>query len=250
MRVLVPLSAHRTDRVIVPSRRTRDDLVRLLKVSAERVDVVPEGVGLEARRPSETAERLRARLGLGARPLVLALSAKRPHKNLEKLLKAMALIPFEKRPILLLPGYATPWESGLRQAASTLRIEDDVRFLGWVRAEELESLFAAADCFVFPSLYEGFGLPVLEAMARGLPVACSDRGALPEVAGGAARFFDPERPQAIADAISTLLNDEAEAARRAAAGKIRVQAFSWSKAAQMTLDVYRKARSGEPSRYL
>jgi len=248
MAALVPLSARRSDRIIVPSGRTRDDLVNLLKVPTDKVDVVPEGVRAPATVPSETVAALRARLDLGARRLVLTLSAKRPHKNLERLLEAMALIPAESRPILLLPGYVTSWEPRLHHAASALGIERDIRILGWLDDEEIESLFAAADCFVFPSLYEGFGLPVLEAMARGVPVACSDRGSLPEIATGAALFFDPERADAIAAAVSALLADRAEAVRLVNEGLERAKSFSWNRTAVATLDVYRRTFAGDVPR--
>jgi glycosyltransferase involved in cell wall biosynthesis len=246
MGVLVPLAARRSDRVITPSSTTRDDVVRLLKVPEERVDVVHEGVRRPTIDPSESPGQLRARLNLGTRPLVLTLSAKRPHKNLERLLEAIKLIPAERRPLLLLPGYRTPWESALRHHAIDLGIDGDVRFLGWVPTSELEALFAAADCFVFPSLYEGFGLPVLEAMARGVPVACSDRGALREVAGDAARLFDPENPAAIAEAVAELLADRSESERLAKAGRVRAEAFTWERTARATLAAY--ARTLDRSR--
>jgi glycosyltransferase involved in cell wall biosynthesis len=246
MAVLVPLAARRSDRVIVPSTSTRNDLTRLLHVAPEKIDVVPEGVRAPGQRPAETVE-LRARLGLGERPVVLTLSAKRPHKNLPRLLEAIALIPKERRPVLLLPGYATEWEVELRRRSGELGLDDDTRFLGWVSDGELEELYSAAACFVFPSLYEGFGLPVLEAMARGVPVACSNRGSLPEVAGTAARFFDPERPEEIARAVEAVLFDRDEAARLAADGRARAAAFTWQKTARATADVYRRTLSVTPS---
>jgi glycosyltransferase involved in cell wall biosynthesis len=126
-----------------------------------------------------------------------------------------------------------------------LDLEHDVRFIGWVSPEEVEGLYRCAACFVFPSLYEGFGLPVLEAMARGVPVACSDRASLAEVAGDAARLFDPERPQEIADAIEVLLRDRGEAARLRAAGLERSALFSWSATAHGTLASYERALSSE-----
>jgi glycosyltransferase involved in cell wall biosynthesis len=240
MGVLVPLAARRSDRVITPSATTRDDVVRLLSVPEERVDVVHEGVRHPSVEPSESPSQLRTRLDLGTRPLVLTLSAKRPHKNLERLLEALKLIPIERRPLLLLPGYSTPWESELRRHAIDLGISDDVRFLGWVPAGELEALFAAAACFVFPSLYEGFGLPVLEAMARGVPVACSDIGVLQEVARDAARLFDPESPHAIAESIESLLAGRGESQRLAAAGRARAQRFTWERTARATLATYHR----------
>jgi glycosyltransferase involved in cell wall biosynthesis len=116
-----------------------------------------------------------------------------------------------------------------------------VRFLGWTDGAELEGLYRAARCFVFPSLYEGFGLPVLEAMARGVPVACSNRSALPEVAGDAALLFDPEDVAAIADALERLLTDDALAQRLGEAGREQAQQFSWRRAAEGTLASYRRA---------
>ena len=109
MGLLVPLAARRSDRIIVPSVCTGNDLTRLLKVAPGKIDVVPEGVRAPGQ-ASESSDELRARLGLGERAVVLTLSAKRPHKNIPRLLEALALIPKERRPVLLLPGYSTQWE--------------------------------------------------------------------------------------------------------------------------------------------
>jgi len=243
--LLIPLAARRSHRVIAPSTNTRDDLVRLLKVPSEKIDVVPDGVGTtDSKTPLGEGE-IRARYDLGARPFVLTLSAKRPHKNLPRLLDALALIPRDRRPVLVLPGYSTPHEGELQRQAAALDLGADVRFVGWVSAEEVEGLYRCAACFVLPSLYEGFGLPVLEAMARGVPVACSDRASLAEVAGDAARLFDPERPQAIADAIEVLLRDREEAARLRAAGLERATLFSWNATARGTLATYERALASE-----
>jgi glycosyltransferase involved in cell wall biosynthesis len=239
MAVLVPLGARRADRVLVPSRSTRDDLTSLLHVPDSKIDVIPYGVRLPTTMPPDPGP-LRARLGLDGRPVVLTVSAKRPHKNLGRLLEALALIPRDRRPVLLLPGYPTPWEEELRKQAHGLGLNDDTRFLGWVDDGELEALYALAACFVLPSLYEGFGFPVLEAMARGVPVACSDRGSLGEVAGDAARLFDPEQPSSIADAIEALLADPDEAARLSAAGRERAAEFTWEQTARATVEVYRR----------
>src|SRR5262249_12413497 len=150
---------------------------------------------------------VRARFDLGERPILLSLSAKRPHKNLGALIGALARIPRERRPLLVLPGYPTWHERELRERAASAGVAADVRFLGWVSGAELEGLWALSEAFVFPSLYEGFGLPVLEAMARGVPVACSNASSLPEVAGDAARMFDPRDPSAIASTIECLLTN-------------------------------------------
>jgi len=239
MGVLVPLAARRSHRVLVPSESTREDLVRLLGVPPAKVDVAPLGIGASAVEPSDEAD-LRRRLELDARRVVLSASAKRPHKNLIRLLDAWALLPVD-RPVLVLPGYPTPYEAELRGHAAQLGLDADVRFPGWIPASDLECLYRIASCVVFPSLYEGFGLPVLEAMARGVPVACSDRGSLREVAGGAARFFDPESTRAIADAVAGLLGDTAAAERLRVAGLEQASRFTWSATARATLHSYEVA---------
>jgi glycosyltransferase involved in cell wall biosynthesis len=245
MGILVPLAARRSDRIIVNAASTRDDVTRLLKVEPAKIDVVPEGIGTTASAIPMSEEDIRARYDAGTRPIVLTLSAKRPHKNLLRLLEAVALIPSGSRPVLVLPGYPTPHEDELKRRASELALDRDVRFVGWVPPDELEGLYGAAACFVFPSLYEGFGLPVLEAMARGVPVACSSRGSLAEVAGSAARLFDPESTRAIAEAIESLLDDPAEADRLRAAGRERAQQFSWRATARGTLASYDRVLTGE-----
>jgi glycosyltransferase involved in cell wall biosynthesis len=241
MRVLVPLAARRSHRIIVDAESTRQDLQRVLGLSPDGIDVVPLGLG--ARRSAEPMpeSELRATLAAGERPIVLSVSAKRPHKNLLRLIGALALISAERRPVLVLVGYRTPHEQELRRQVAALRLSADVRLLDWVDASTLEGLYAACACFVFPSLYEGFGLPVLEAMARGAPVACSARGALAEVAGDAALRFDPESEPEIAAAIERLLRNGSEAARLRAAGRERAARFSWAATAAGTLASYRRA---------
>jgi glycosyltransferase involved in cell wall biosynthesis len=243
MRVLVPLAARRSHRVVADSESTRRDLVERLRLPAGKIDVVPLGLGRPATEAPTPAAELRGRYRLDDRPLVLSLSAKRPHKNLRGLLDALGRIPPERRPLLVLPGYPTPHEEELKAHAAALGVDGDVRFPGWTSAADVEGLFALCAAFVFPSFYEGFGLPVLEAMARGVPVACSDRASLPELAGDAALLFDPDDPAAIAAAIERLLGDPAEAQRLRAAGRVRAARFSWARAAELTLATYERARS-------
>jgi glycosyltransferase involved in cell wall biosynthesis len=239
MSALIPLSARRSHRIIAPSRRTRDDLVELLSVPDRKIDVVSMGVAPRTIEPTSESE-LRSRLRLGTRTVVLTASAKRPHKNLERLLAAWALLASE-RPILVLPGYPTDHESTLHDRAAALGLADDTRFVGWIARADLEGLYALAACFVFPSLYEGFGLPVLEAMARGIPVISSDRGALAEVAGDAACLVDPESPEAIAAAVESVLGNPSTAERLRAAGIDRSAKFPWSATARSTLETYERA---------
>jgi glycosyltransferase involved in cell wall biosynthesis len=246
MRVLVPAAARRADRVIVDSQNTREDLMKLVGVPSERIDVVPLGLGTRRSVPPLPERRVRARFNLGERSVVLSLSAKRPHKNLLTLIRALAGIAAERRPLLVLPGYPTWHEQELRERAASEGVAADVRFPAWVSDEELEGLWAIARAFIFPSLYEGFGLPVLEAMARRVPVACSNASSLPEVAGDAALLFDPYDTAAIASAIECLLTNQAEAERLRALGEVRAREFTWGRTARLTLASYARAFN-EPS---
>lgn len=241
MRVLVPGGARRSHRVIADSQSTRADLIELVGLPGEQIDVVPLGLGA-ARRAQPVPEReLREQFGLEHRELILTLSAKRPHKNLRALLDALAEIDASTRPVLVLPGYPTAHEAELREYASVRGLEDHVRFLAWVSAEQLEGLWTLARAFIYPSLYEGFGLPVLEAMARGVPVACSNTSSLPEVAGEAALLFDPHRPAQIAAATRRLLTDAGLRERLGELGRQRASQFTWERSARQTLDSYARA---------
>jgi glycosyltransferase involved in cell wall biosynthesis len=241
MRVLVPQAARRADRVTADSSSTRDDLVELVGIAPERIDVVPLGMGSVQRETPTPEGELRARLQLGERRVVLSLSAKRPHKNLGALIGALAALPAPERPLLVLPGYGTWHENELREQARRAGVDGDVRMCGWVSAADLEGLWSLAEAFVFPSLYEGFGLPVLEAMARGVPVACSNASSLPEVAGEAALLFDPRKESEIAAALRRILADGELRGRLRALGRARAQLFTWERTARLMLESYARA---------
>lgn len=246
MRVLVTAAARRSHRIITPSASTAADVERLLNVDPAALDVIPEGFGAERQTIPIAEMELRSWLGSGEQPIVLSVSAKRPHKNLARLIAAVAAIPVERRPLLVIPGYQTPYEQELQRYAAVLGVEDDIRLLGWLEPERLEGLYAAATCLVCASLHEGFGLPVLEAMARGLPVACSARGALSEVAGDAAVKFDPESVPQITAAIERLLGDPRETERLRQAGRAQAARFTWAATAERTLASYEAAMRGRP----
>jgi glycosyltransferase involved in cell wall biosynthesis len=241
MGVLVPAAARRSHRIVVDAHSTKVDVERHLHQPAAKIDVVPLGVGRGATAAPPPEVELRAKFDLGDRPFLLSVSAKRPHKNLPRLLDAHARLDAARRPLLVIPGYSTPHEAELIEQARSLGTLDAVRFPGWVDGADLEALYAGATAFVFPSLYEGFGLPVLEAMRRGVPVACSDRSTLPEIAGDAALLFDPEDPAAIADGLRRLLSDSALRERLRAAGRVQAALFSWDATVAGTVASYRRA---------
>jgi glycosyltransferase involved in cell wall biosynthesis len=246
MRLLVPWSARRADLVIADSQSTRNDLVELLGIAPDRIDVVPLGLGTTRRGTGLPERDVRDRFDLGDRPVVLALSAKRPHKNLLALIGALARIASEDRPVLVLPGYPTAHEAVLRERARELGVGQDVRFPAWVSTAELEGLWALAQAFVFPSLYEGFGLPVLEAMAREVPVACSSASSLPEVAGDAALLFDPNDEAEMAGALRRILSDDGLREGLRSRGRDQAERFSWARSAQLTLESYARVLGLEP----
>jgi glycosyltransferase involved in cell wall biosynthesis len=246
-RVVVPPVARRADRVIVHSQAAADHVIEYLRVPRERIDVIAHGQGLVEHAAPTPEGQLRSRLGLGQGPVVLTVSAKKVHKNLERLVRAMVGV-VERWPdaVLVMPGNPTAHERELRELATELQLGANVAFPGYVDAADLEGLYALASCFVFASVNEGFGIPILEAMRRGVPVACARASALPEVAGDAALYFDPYSVSDIARALSDLLGDPGLAARLVERGRERQAMFTWERAARDTLESY--ARAWEQSR--
>jgi glycosyltransferase involved in cell wall biosynthesis len=233
-------AARRADRLITLSSSSRREISEDFRIPTERIDVVPLGPGRDAELEPTSERELRERLGLADGPIVLAVSALSAHKNLLPLIEAMGKVA-ERTPgaVLVVPANSTPLQAELEQLASSSGAS--VVFPGWVSPADLEGLYRAAACFAFPSLREGFGLPVLEAMRRGVPVVCSNVSAVPEVAGDAALLVDAHRPEELAAAISRVLEDRELAAQLGERGKARARMFSWKRAAEETLASYERA---------
>jgi glycosyltransferase involved in cell wall biosynthesis len=240
MRTLTPLVGRSAVRIIAISEAARDDISTTLHLDPCKFDVTPLGIRMPAPRDRADPSATAMRLGLGPEPVVLCVAAKRAHKNLHGLIRALAQIP-EPRPQLVLPGSPNAYEAELRALAVELGVAASVRFPGWVSDPDLEDLYALARCFVLPTFEEGFGLPVLEAMVRGVPVACSDIPVLREVAGGAAALFDPGDPASIAAQIGRLCADDELSADLVARGRERAHQFTWERTARATLESYRRA---------
>ena len=238
-RVAVP-TVRRARRVIAGSRAAAADLERMLGVPAERIDVAPYGVRIEPDAPATPEGELRARLRLGEAPVVLCVAQKRPYKNQESLIRALTAEGLSAAR-LVLPGAHSEYETVLKGLALRLGVADRVVFPEWLEEPDLEGLYRLARCVALPSRLEGFGLPVLEAMARGVPVACSDRSALPEVAGDAAILFDPDDEGAVAAALARLLSDADLRDRLKTLGLARAARFTWQATADATLSSYRRA---------
>lgn len=236
----------RSAAIIAISRRTRQDLVELLAADPARVRVIYPGRG-EAFRPappSRVAD-VATRLGIHGR-YVLYLGALGPHKNVPALLQAYQRARLEGGlGAKLVVAGSLSWGDRALAALKTLQVRGDVVLTGPIPGDDLPALYTGADCFVFPSLYEGFGLPVLEAMSCGTPVIVSDRGALPEVVGQAAISVDPEKPAALATAMCRVSADRALRARLAAAGLVQAERFSWSRSAAELLALLHEVAEGK-----
>ncbi len=251
--LLLPRSVRRARRVIVPSSATQADVCRLFPGAAGKVRVVAPGVRLGGGVPRDPARRaeFRRRNGLDE-GYILFLGNVEPRKNLPMLIRAfhMARAEGALRQKLVIAGEAGWGQSAVERDVVRLGLAGEVRFWGYVAEPDLSMLYAAADAFVFPSLQEGFGLPVLEAMACGTPVIVSDRGALPEVAGEAAMVVPADRPEAWARALGELVADSERQASLRAKGEARARAFTWDEAARLTETVYREVlaecRPGSP----
>ena len=247
MRLLVNHCVRHVDRVFAVSQAAADDFVRTLGVPRERIDVTRSGVRSPQGPPRVAEADLRDRLGLTGARVLLCVAQKRPYKNLQALVRALPELDGDV--MLVLPGSATFYERELRALADDLGVNERVCFPDWLSDDDLEGLYALSEAFVLPSLIEGFGLPVLEAMARGVPVACSNIPALSEIAGDAALTFEPERQDQVTAAVRRLLDDRALAERLIACGYERVKGFTWERTGAASLAGYRLAIAGRsPSR--
>jgi glycosyltransferase involved in cell wall biosynthesis len=222
-RALLPRLARTAARVITVSEFSREELIDVLGAPPERIAVVPNGVD-ERFSPDADVERTRAALGLDGR-YVLAVGTRIARKNLAGLENAARTLAAEGVELVA----AGSGRAYMRDEGSV-----PVRGLGYVPEDHLPGLYAGAEALVMPSLYEGFGLPCLEAMASGTPVVAADRAALPEVCGDAALLFDPDDPDAAAEALVRVLGDAELAAGLRSRGLARARSFSWRATAERT----------------
>jgi glycosyltransferase involved in cell wall biosynthesis len=243
-RLFVPRAARSAERIICPSAFTREDLVERYGVDPAKVRVIPEapalalgGAGAVSLGEEPAAGEAPAPAAAGE-PYVIAVGDLRRKKNLGELVAAFAALSRERaiRHRLVLAGLDTGEGPRLRALAG----EAPVELTGYLSDLELDRLISGADLLVNPSLYEGFGLVILEAMARGTPVLAARAGALPEAGGDAAAYFEPGAPDGLRDALARLLGDPAARGRMAARGVEHAAAFSWERTARETADVYRE----------
>jgi len=243
----VRLALKAADAIIAISQTTGDDLLRHFAFNPDDVSVIPLAPQGDFRPASgEEVERVKRRFSLPP-AYALYLGVNKPHKNLARLVRAWARL-FERESLFDVPlVIAGAWDGRYPEPRDEARrlgllARGSVRFVGLVDEADLPALYSGALFFVFPSLYEGFGLPVLEAMACGTPVACSDIPALREVAGDAALFFDPLDEENIAEVVRRLWKEKGLREEMKARGMERAGRFSWDKTAEATLQVYIKLK--------
>ncbi len=249
-RLLLPPSVRRAAAVIVPSEVTRRDVERFMPWAADRIRIIP--LGIEARfgvlQDEDAAQRLQATYGLTG-PYILHVGGLEPKKNLPRLVEAFHLLRQRRDlPHRLVIAGAPSWDRAeVERAIRVSGLGNRVFLPGFVPAELLPALYRGAELFVFPSFYEGFGLPPLEAMACGTPVIVSDRGALPEIAGSAALVVDPLRPAEIAEAMDAVLTRREVRTDLIARGLRHAAGFSWARTAAATEAVYAEVAAGRRS---
>lgn len=231
------------DATIAVSEATKRDILELLEADESKVHVVYEAASDDCIPLSkDEVDRQRARLGLPER-FILFVGTIEPRKNLPTLLKAFAGVWREQRVPLLVAGRKGWLYEEVFRARDSLGLGEEVRFVGPVEAEDLVYYYNAAECLVLPSLYEGFGLPVLEAMACGTPVIVSNVSSLPEITGDAGLTFEPDDVEGLAGALNRVLSDEKLKTELRGKGIQRAAQFSWERAARETLGVYRQVAS-------
>lgn len=236
----VPLSVQRAGHVIAVSEATRQDLIELYQTPPEKITTLYHGVA-ESFRPVRDKAHLtavRQKYRLGEDPFLLSVGTIQPRKNYRRLIQAFARL--DPALSLVIVG-SKGWHTGEILAEVTRRrLDGRVKFLGFVADADLPALYSAASLFVYPSLYEGFGLPVLEAMACGTPVVASNVSALPEVAGQAGLLVDPYDVAALATALGRVIEDPDLHQFLAQAGLVQAQKFRWEETGQKLLGLYQR----------
>jgi glycosyltransferase involved in cell wall biosynthesis len=244
LNLTMPLFCRRATHLIAVSETTCQDLIAAYKLPPEKITVIREAADPRfCPQPPEAIAAVRARHGLPEQ-FLLYVGTIEPRKNLVRLLHVWeALYQRGDVPPLVIVGRRGWLSDDFFAALEQSPVRVGVLLTGYVSDEDLPALYSAATAFVFPSLYEGFGLPPLEAMACGTPVLCSATSSLPEVVGDAALLFDPEEPEAIAEALRRVAKDAALRERLRSEGLRRAAEFSWDRAARETVAVYRRVRS-------
>jgi glycosyltransferase involved in cell wall biosynthesis len=234
----VPRSVARADHVIAVSQSTRRDLIELYRTSPDKVSVLYHGVTADFRPVNDASqlEAVRQKYGLGNQPFILSVGTIQPRKNYQRLIQAFAELP-EEYSLVIVGSKGWDYQLVLNEVV-TQGLTHRVHFPGFADDADLPALYSAASLFVYPSLYEGFGLPVLEAMACGTPVVAANRSSLPEVVADAGLLVSPTDVASIAEGMKQVLMDTKLHRSMAEAGLSRAAKFSWTATAQQLMTIY------------
>ena len=240
-RWMMNLALYTAHHTLAISAATRQDFIKHFRIAPGKISTIPLAADPDFQPQTPSAlTKIRGKYTLPEK-YCLYLGSNKPHKNLVRLVQAWAHVKQADIPHhLVIAGAWIPQHPAAKKCAQELEIANSIQWLGRIAATDLPQLYAAADLFVFPSLYEGFGLPPLEALACGTPVACADVSALPEVVGDAALRFDPTSVTAIAEALKQLLGDAGLRSQLQQRSLQQAAKFSWERVAQETLTLYRK----------
>jgi len=245
---MVQAAILRSDRVIAVSESTKRDILKIVRTDEKKVCVIHHGVDAQFQpiTDEEKLARIREKYGL-RRKFILFVGVIEPRKNLETLVDAYLADSLSGEFDLVLAGNLGWGYSTLMQKIANARAEDCIRMPGYIADGDLAALYSSATAFVYPSLYEGFGLPVLEAMACGIPVITSSFSSLPEIAGDAAILVDPHDRSALASALRKVLKDDRLRQDLSRRGRQQSQLFSWEQTARKTLKAYSRASGASPA---
>lgn len=238
---VVPRSVKRADHIVADSQATKDDLVQFYDLPVDRVTVLLSAVDERFYRISDPEELLttRRKYGIGTTPYIFCVGTVQPRKNYSRLIQALAYLRAVRYDINLVIAGGRGWlEDPIYETIRATKMDNHVHFIGFADETDLPALYSAAYCCAFPSLYEGFGLPILEAMACGTPVITSNLSSLPEVAGDAAITVDPYNLDALTHAIKQVLDDQNLYQMLVQRGYERVKLFSWEKSARQLRQLY------------
>lgn len=241
LNVVVPRSVARADHVLADSQATKDDLVELYGTSPDKITVLLSGVDSRFRRVTDAGiiGAVRNKYNLPRQPFIFSIGTVQPRKNYARLIAALAQLRRKGHDLALVIAGGKGWlDDEIYASLETHRVADSVRFIGYAADDDLPALYSAAHIVAMPSLYEGFGLPVLEGMACGTPVLTSNVSSLPEVAGSAAIMVDPYSTDAIAAGLEQLAEDQALRDQLIRLGAEHVRAFSWDAAAAKLRQIY------------
>lgn len=242
LKTIIYLSAKKADKVVAVSGHVKEDIVRHYKIPPGDVHVTYNAVDRAAfyRRPPEEVLSVRKRYSLPER-FILYIASSLPHKNYERLLAAFRTVRDREPGVkLVLIGARDYGGEEIRKKISALGLENDTVFLGWLPFEDIPAIYSASDLFAFPSLHEGFGIPVIEAMACAVPVVCSDIEPLREVAADSAVFVDPLSAEKIAEGMLSVLRNKTLRGSLVSSGLKRAEEFSWDKTALKTMAAIRE----------